>query len=189
MAKLNSHNALRCLCEGAIAVALATVLGLIKFWQMPNGGSITLNMLPLFVFALRWGAGPGLLASFMMGLFDFILGGSYAIGWQSIIGDYLMAYTFCGLAGLFRGKEWGVFVGSIVGALGRWVVVFVTGATLWAEYAPAEVFGMSMSGPWMYSALYNAVYVGLSLVIILVVEAAMYVPLKKYLLGQDIKRG
>ena len=100
----NGKLTVRCLVEGAICVALATILGLWRLWKMPWGGSVTLNMMPIFIFAIRWGAGPGLLAGFVMGLLDFILGGDYIIGWQSIIGDYLMAYTFCGLAGVFNGK-------------------------------------------------------------------------------------
>lgn len=185
---MKNHNALRCLCEGAICVALATILGLIRFWRMPNGGSVTMNMLPLFVFALRWGAGPGLLASFLMGLLDFVLGGSYIIGWQSLIGDYLLAYTFCGLAGCFKGRTWGVFVGSVVGAIGRWVVLWVTGATVWAINGPEALFGATYTNPWLYSAVYNGIHVALSLAICLVLEAAAFKPLKKYFLGEDIKK-
>ena len=185
---MSRHNTLRCLCEGAICVALATILGLLRFYRMPNGGSVTMNMLPLFIFALRWGAGPGLLAGFLMGLLDFVLGGSYIIGWQSLIGDYLLAYTFCGLAGLFKGRLSGVFVGSVVGALGRWVVLWVTGATVWGEYTPELFLGMTMTSPWFYAAIYNGIHVGLSLAVCLALEAAALKPLKKYFLGEDIKR-
>ena len=64
---------LRCLCEGAIMLALAQVLGYIKLWQLPNGGSVTLSMLPIFVFCIRWGFGPGLLVSFAFGLLQLFL--------------------------------------------------------------------------------------------------------------------
>lgn len=189
MSKLSSHNALRCLCEGAIMVAIATLLGMIKLWRFPWGGSITFKMLPLFVFALRWGVGPGVLAGFVTGAIDFMIDGGFSIGWQSILGDYVLSYTLCGLAGVIRGKSWGVFVGSVIGTIGRFIPVYVTGATLWAEYMPEEFFGMTMKSPWFYSALYNGCYVFASMILILVVLAVMFVPLKKYLLGQDIKRG
>ena len=52
----------RALCEGAILVAMAEILGMIKLGHLPNGGSISLMMLPIVVFALRWGLGRGLLA-------------------------------------------------------------------------------------------------------------------------------
>lgn len=50
---------LHMLCEGAIFVALAQVLSMLKLWEMPWGGSITLGMLPIFLFAVRWGGQVG----------------------------------------------------------------------------------------------------------------------------------
>ena len=53
------------LVEGAIMVALATVLSFLKVVQFPWGGSITiLSMLPIVVFALRHGVRKGLTVSF-----------------------------------------------------------------------------------------------------------------------------
>ena len=60
--KQTSHMAVRALCEGALMVVLAQVLGHIKLWEMPWGGSICLSMLPIFFYACRWGLGRGLLA-------------------------------------------------------------------------------------------------------------------------------
>ena len=85
----NAHLALRALIEGAILVALAEILGYIKLWHMPEGGSVSLMMLPIVVYALRWGLGRGLLAGLVLGILDFMLNGGIAIGWRSILGDYL----------------------------------------------------------------------------------------------------
>ena len=63
---MKSHLKLRALCEGAILVALAQILGYVKLFSLPEGGSITLNMLPIFVYCARWGFGPGMLASFSL---------------------------------------------------------------------------------------------------------------------------
>ena len=68
-----SHLKLRALCEGAIFVALAQILGYIKLFSLPNGGSITLNMLPIFIFCARWGFAPGMLASFSLSLLQLLL--------------------------------------------------------------------------------------------------------------------
>ena len=76
---------LRCLCEGALLLALAQVLGYLKLWELPNGGSVTLSMLPIFLFCVRWGFGPGLLVSFAFGLLQLFLDVAYAAGWQSTI--------------------------------------------------------------------------------------------------------
>ena len=182
-----SHNRIRMLVEGAIMIAAAQVLSYLKLWRMPWGGSITLAMLPIVLYAVRWGLGPGLLAGFVLGILQFTLDGGFAIGWQSIVGDYLLAYTALGLAGLAYGKRGNVFIGSLIGGLGRFLVLFVTGATLWAEYMPDTFFGMTMTSPWIYSCLYNLAYMLPNIAICMVVFAVIYKPLHKYIVGEDIK--
>ena len=54
----------RMLCEGAITIALAQILSYLKLYEMPYGGSVTFCMLPIFIYCVRWGFGPGMLASF-----------------------------------------------------------------------------------------------------------------------------
>ena len=179
---------LRCLCEGAIMLALAQVLGYLKLWTLPNGGSVTLSMLPIFIFCIRWGVCPGLLASFAFGLLQLFLDVAYAAGWQSIIGDYLLAFAVMGFAGLFRGKKHGFYFGALLGTFLRFLVHYVTGATLWAEYMPPEFFGMTMTSPWIYSALYNGSFLLLSLALTLIVAALLEKPMGKYLHGEDLQK-
>ncbi len=170
--------------EGAIMVALAQVLGYLKLWQMPNGGSVTFVMLPIFVYCVRWGFGRGILAAFALAVLQFLLDGGLALGWQSIIGDYLLAYTALGLAGLFSKRKFGFFWGTLVGSLARFVVAWVVGATIWAEYMPDSFFGMTMVNPWIYSLLYNGSYILLCMALCLVVGAILYKPLGKFLRRQ-----
>ena len=170
--------------EGAIMVALAQVLGYLKLWQMPNGGSVTFVMLPIFVYCVRWGFGRGILAAFALAVLQFLLDGGLALGWQSIIGDYLLAYTALGLAGLFSKRKFGFFWGTLVGSLARFVVAWVVGATIWAEYMPDSFFGMTMVSPWIYSLLYNGSYILLCMALCLVVGAILYKPLGKFLRRQ-----
>ena len=103
-----SHLRIRALTEGAIFVALAFVLSFVKLYQLPNGGSMTPAMFPILLYALRWGLGRGLTAGFIFGLLQLLFDGAYAWGWQSMLLDYLLAFTPLGLAGLFRGKAWGI---------------------------------------------------------------------------------
>ena len=107
-----NHMKLRALCEGAVLVAVAEILSFIKLWEMPWGGSVVLSMVPLVLYAVRWGLGPGLLSGFVFGVLQFVFDGGFAIGWQSIIGDYLLAFTVLGFAGLAARKKSGVFTGT-----------------------------------------------------------------------------
>ena len=179
-------NNLRRLCEGAIMVAIAQILSYIKLWEMPWGGSIVLAMVPIILFSVRWGLGSGLLAGFVFGVLQFMFDGGFAIGWQSIIGDYLLAFTVLGLAGLMKGKKLGVFWGTLIGGVARFLVHYVVGATIWAAYMPDTFFGMTMTSPWIYSLLYHIAYMGPNIIITLVIFGLLYVPMKKYMLGQDI---
>ena len=186
MTQTKSHLRLRALCEGAIFIALAQVLSYLKLYELPQGGSVCLSMLPIFIYCARWGFGPGMLASFAFSLLQLLLDGAYAFGWQSMLGDYIVAFTVLGLAGLFHGKKNGFFIGSVVGSAARFLVHYVVGATVWGEYMPDTFFGMTMTTPWFYSALYNGSYMVLDLVICLVVGWLLWKPLGKYIRGEDI---
>ncbi|MDD6312961.1 MAG: energy-coupled thiamine transporter ThiT, partial [Firmicutes bacterium] len=57
---------LKRLAVSAIMVALASVLSLIKVWQMPLGGSVTLlSMLPIVLVSVVYGIKQGLATSFV----------------------------------------------------------------------------------------------------------------------------
>ena len=184
--KTNTHLKLRALCEGAIFVALAQVISYLKFFELPQGGSITVGMLPIFLFCARWGFGPGMLASITYSLLQLLLDGAYAWGWQSMIGDYIMAFSVLGLAGLFHKQKYGFFTGTVVGCVARFLVAYVVGATIWAEYMPESFFGMTMTTPWFYSALYNGSYMLIDMILCLAVGALLWKPLGKYIRGEDL---
>ena len=124
---------------------------------------------------------------FADGVLQFMQAGGIAIGWQSIIGDYLVAFTVLGLAGLCRGWKQGIFVGTVVGCVARFLVHYIVGATIWAEYMPDLFFGMTMTSPWFYSLLYNGFYMAIDMVLCLVVFALLSKPLGKYFRAEDIR--
>ena len=86
MTQTKSHLRLRALCEGAIFIALAQVLSYLKLYELPQGGSITIEMLPIFLYCARWGFGPGMLASFAYSILQALLSSTYAWTWQSLNG-------------------------------------------------------------------------------------------------------
>ena len=68
----------------------------------------------------------------------------------------------------------------------RFLVHYVVGATIWAEYMPETFFGMTMTTPWVYSALYNGCYMVPCTVLVLVGGLLLLkTPAKKYLLEQE----
>ncbi|MGN8968263.1 energy-coupled thiamine transporter ThiT [Intestinimonas sp. HCP28S3_D6] len=181
-------NTTRMLCEGAIMVALAQILSYIKLMELPNGGSLTPAMFPILLFALRWGLKDGLLAGFVFGLLQLIFDGAYAWGWQSMLLDYLLAFTPLGLAGLFKGKAWGIFPGTVLGCAARFVIHYISGVTIYRIYAPTEVLGTVFDNPELYSLVYNGSYMLPNTVLALVIAALLYVPMKKYYAGSDLIR-
>ncbi len=181
-----SRMPLRALCEGAILIAMAEILSFLPLYKFPWGGSIDFAMLPIFVFCARWGFGPSLLVGFAHGFLQMMFEGGIAIGWESLLGDYIIAYAVLGFAGLFYKRKGGFFVGTVVGCVARFLVHYVVGATIWAETMPETFFNMTMTSPWIYSALYNGTYMLIDMVMILVVGALLYKVANKYMTGRDL---
>lgn len=152
------------LCESAVMIALATVLSLITFANLPFGGSVTLcSMLPLVLIAYRYGCKWGFLTGAVYGLVQMILGaenltyGTSVIAVASIIlFDYLVAFGVIGFGGIFRNKIGNQSVELCVGTLFacalRYICHFITGSTVWGGMAPEG------TPVWIYSLTYNATY-------------------------------
>ena len=181
------HLRTKALTEAALMIALAQVLSYVKLMQLPNGGSLTPAMFPILFYALRWGLGKGLLAGFVFGLLQLIFDGAYAWGWQSMLLDYLVAFTPLGLAGLFKGNAWGIFPGTLLGCTGRFLVHYYSGVTIYRIYEPTEIPGIGVfDDAVLYSLVYNGVYMLPNALLAMAIAAALYVPMKKYFSGSDI---
>ncbi len=183
-----THKHVRALTEGAMLVAAAQVLSYLKLYEFPQGGSVTPAMFPILLFALRHGVGKGLLAGFAFGTLQLLFDGAYAWGWQSMILDYLLAFTPLGLAGLFRGKAFGIFPGTILGCAARFAVHYFSGVTVYRIHMPTEIPGFGIfDSAELYSLVYNGCYMLPCTVIALVIAGALYVPMKRYFAGDDLR--
>ncbi|OJV62449.1 MAG: energy-coupled thiamine transporter ThiT [Clostridiales bacterium 38-18] len=156
------------LVEGAMMIAIATVLSYLKI-QTPlwvNGGSVTAaSMVPIMVFAYRWGGAQGLFVGAIYGLLQFIIE-PYAAHPLSVILDYPLAFGFIGLFGFFAKKGSAisnVVLGAVVALGMRFVAHFLSGFIFFAAYAPE---GMN---PIYYSMIYNGSYMVPELIISLAV--------------------
>ncbi len=151
----------RALTECAVLTALAIVLSYIKIPIGLSfggfGGSIDLVMIPLIIAACRWGLGWGLGTGLIFGTLKFFLAGGAAVNWQSMLLDYSVAYMFVGFAGLIKRKPRQMWLAALIGCLGRFVIHFISGVTIYAMYME-DIFGLPMTNVWVYSALYNGSY-------------------------------
>lgn len=159
-----TYSKTRTLVEGALMIALATVLSSIKLMDLPQGGSITLEMIPLILMAFRNGTKWGVFTSFVHSLIQLMLGFSNVLYCKTLaaqIGcvllDYVVAFTVLGLASFFarpfgENKALGAAVGTFAVCFIRFICHFISGMWLWGEWATE---GMPV---WLYSLSYNGSY-------------------------------
>ena len=159
---MNAFRDVRVLTEAAIAIALAFVLGLIKVFQMPMGGSISLEMIPLILLALRQGPLVGMVAGAAYGLLDLAIE-PFIVHPVQVLLDYPLAFGALGLAGFFQPTVRGAIVGTVVAVLARFICHFISGVVFFASYAPE---GWNV---YIYSAAYNAAYLIPSLIVAVIV--------------------
>jgi len=168
------RDRVRIIVEIALTVALSAVLNLPFFRiRLPiniAGGTISLNMLPLFVLSLRRGVGPGMVAGAIYGMVDLLFD-PFVVHPVQFLLDYPVAYSLCGLAGL-GSKPWHDAFAHSSATRADWVAVpyLILGATarLASHWLSGLVF-FSQNAPagqpiWLYSLVYNASYVLPSLV-------------------------
>ncbi|MDP6125457.1 MAG: energy-coupled thiamine transporter ThiT, partial [Candidatus Latescibacteria bacterium] len=96
---------LRLLLEIAVSAGLATGLSLLTLFRMPQGGSVTLVMLPLLYLSLRHGVAVGCGAGFLVGVAQYLVGGFFVHPIQLVM-DYPLAFTVVALGGLARKIEY-----------------------------------------------------------------------------------
>lgn len=171
--------------ETGIFVALAVVLDLlcklIPFANMPQGGHVSLALVPMVMIGLRNGTKYGLIGGLVFAVLNFMLDGFvWHIG--SIFFDYLIPFTCFGLAGLFKDKFKNAYVRIIVAilvcSLIRYVSHGLSGVIFFAEYAyMPDSLNWNVTGTalvWVYSfIIYNLPYVGLSCVVSLIVAVIL----------------
>ena len=115
---MNRHSrSTRALVEAALMIALATILGYFRLYRFPQGGSVDFAMVPILIYCLRWGPAWSLSCCFVNGVLQFFLGGGIALSWQSMLLDYVVAYTLVFLCGFAAGKKLGWLWGTLLAGL------------------------------------------------------------------------
>ncbi|WP_084242297.1 energy-coupled thiamine transporter ThiT [Planomicrobium okeanokoites] len=154
--------------EIAIFGALGFVLDFIAF-SMPQGGSVSLVMIPIILMAFRRGMGAGILTGLTVGLLQLVTGRVYIVplsfgfAFTQVTLDYLVAFASVGVAGIMRsaylknlrngsrGKAVSSIVaGALIGAFLRYIIHVIVGIWFFSEFATGNVY--------IYSFVYNATY-------------------------------
>lgn len=170
---MNKKMTTQMVVEGGVLIALAFILSQFKIFTMPQGGSITPgSMVPIILFALRWGPKPGVTMAITYGIIQFVLGPKWSFHPVSILFDYVIAYGCLGFAGALGSEVKKAFPGIILAILGRLVCTIISGIIVWHSYTPE---GMSVI---RYAVGYNSSYMIPELVLTTLVIAGLYVPLK-----------
>lgn len=175
----------RVIAEISIMLALAVVFQLVAMVlpRQPQGGSISITMLPLIILAYRHGLKVGILSGMVYGILDAMITGFAFVGihWGVLFFDYLLAFGSIGFSALvfkLNKRSLKIFVlGTILGTTLRYFFHFLSGVILFSEYAPE---GQPVV---IYSLIYNGWYMVPSIVLTIVIGAALYVRLKETLLN------
>ena len=177
---MNKKLNVRMLTEGGMMIALATILSHFKVYEAPNGGSVTAgSMIPIILFAIRWGMAPGIAIGTTYGILQFILKPEFYYPMQVVL-DYPVAFGLLGLAGIvsfLKNDESihgyiNVFIGVLLAIIGRMGSHVLSVAIFFAEYAGSK-------NPWIYSLGYNATYLIPELIISSIILVLLWKPLKR----------
>lgn len=198
------------MAEVAIFAALGYVLdmlaGLYSAPLFPNGGSIGLAMVCVYIMAYRRGLLAGIITGLVIGLLD-LADGFYVIGGQAwyiafiqVALDYWIAYPLVGFAGLFTKKIqksstkgqlilWSI-LGVLLGGLLKYAAHVLSGALFWGS--DSSSFAWSFQGTdisaWPYSSIYNIAYMGPSIVLSGIVTCLLVSIWPKMVYNENIRR-
>jgi len=169
------------LVEGAVMLALAYALSLIPVFKMPFGGSVTAgSMIPIIIFALRWGLKPGLLVGLSFGLMK-LTQDPYIVHPVQLVLDYPLPFMLLGLAGLFKnqiesklstGAEVTAVVAVFVSFVARYLCHVLSGVVFFSEYAGEQ-------NAIIYSLIYNSTYLLPDMIVAMVLMALVIRPVMK----------
>lgn len=168
------------LTEAGIMIALAVLLSRIKIYEAPMGGSVTAgSMIPIILFALRWGVKPGIITGTTFGVLKLILGGSVYTPVQAIL-EYPIAFGFLGLAGIISiNKEFKladylkVILGVLLAIGGRFLCHFIAGIVFFGQYTPEGI------STWKYSLVYQLQYLLPEFIISAIILSLIWKPISK----------
>ncbi len=141
-----------------ICIAMSFALSYVRFFKLPQGGSVTLaSLLPLMIYSCMFGTRKGVFAGLIYGILQAVQD-PYIIHPAQFLLDYPIAFAAIGLAGAFfnvkkldRLPQVQFALGAIVASALRYLSHVLSGVFAFSAYAAdAEM------GAWIYSLAYNS---------------------------------
>ena len=172
-----SYNT-RSISYAAICIALSYALSFIKFFPLPQGGSITpASLLPLVLYSYIFGTRKGLVAGVVYGMLQFIQSPQFYEPMQVLL-DYPIAFGAIGIAGISRkmkflkGNMMAEFaVGALIAGVLRYISHALSGFYVFFHYLGVDATVGEMLA---YAFGYNSfVMVDIALVIVVGILALL----------------
>ena len=183
-----SENSTRSISYAAICIALSYALSYIKFFSLPQGGSVTFaSLLPLALYSYMFGTRKGLVAGVVYGMLQFVQSPQFYEPMQVLL-DYPIAFGAIGVAGLARkfkflkGNVMAEFaVGALIAGILRYVSHALSGFYVFFHYLAIDA---TVGDMLAYAFGYNSfVLVDIALVIVLGVLALSTKTLRRVVLS------
>ena len=163
-----------------ICVSMSFTLAVLKFSFVQYGGSITIaSFVPILIYAYVYGPIDGFMVGLIHGLLNFVED-PYILTPATLIFDYILAFASVGLMGFFgkmQRKQKGclpIVLGAIAVFSMRFIshlfsgMIFFTQNAVWVEFP-----GWATANAFIYSFIYQCLYVPLDAVIAIAVLIAL----------------
>lgn len=151
----------------AVCIAASFALSYIKFFQMPQGGSITLvSLLPLMIYSYMFGVKKGVAAGAVYGVLQAVQD-PWIIHPAQFFLDYPIAFAAAGLAGVFarlkpleKLPQVQFALGAVAATVLRFASHVLAGVFAFSEYS-------TLDNVWAYSMAYNSfVFVDIAITVV-----------------------
>ncbi len=160
----------KALAYGAVCIALSFALSYVKFFSMPQGGSVTFaSLLPLALYSFMFGTRRGVIVGVVYGLLQFVQSPQFYQPVQVLI-DYPIAFATIGVAGIARKFTFlksnliaQFCTGTTIAILLRYLAHTLSGYFVFYSWAPIDDGYTAFT----WTIVYN-LYVLVDLVIVLV---------------------
>ena len=151
----------RALVYGAVAIALSFALSYAKFFEMPQGGSVTFaSLLPLMIYCCMFGTRRGVIVCLIYGVLQAVQDPWILHPMQFLL-DYPLAFGMIGISGIFiernvfkfkGGAVVGFLLGGIIAVCLRYTCHVLSGVFAFADWADLDTYGTAAA----YSLAYNS---------------------------------